>query len=572
MPRHQPMDFTSPIMKKALYTLLFFAAAMAAVAASGPDNKAVARIISFNAQGDTLSQGYGFFTSVDGEVVALYNTLKGAARAEVIDWKGKTHLVLLIKGADSGLDLVRMQCEAKKMAFLPLAQVSAKQGDATLQLYYSTNKKALPDSASILSSDTYAPYAYYSVSTANESRFFGCPILNTAGEAVGVVQRNVNAKAENACAIDARFAADLKIGATSALNADLKSISIARDIPADETDAFSYLYMLNRMGGDSLQYVSASRLFAERFPSNIKGYTETANFYATHLDYTKAEDALNAALRLKTNEDEVHGVLSDLIYQKALRNPEPAYKDWTLERALAESETAYALRPDTSYVLQQANCLFGLKRYREAHDRFLTAAAHSKAPAELYYFAANALQRAEGDTLEVTNLLTKAVDCFERPYTPEAAEYIFARAQHYDLTGQYRKAVQDYKDYELAIGTGNLTARFYDIRQNAEQRARLYQLAIDDLRTAASIASSTEEKGEYLTEIAFIYLRAGMYEEAIQEANAAKDTVPNNPDVYKALGIAHGYIGHKSDALSNLSRAQALGDNDAQKFIEQFSK
>ncbi len=542
------MDFTSPIMKKVFYTLLFFAAARAAVAASGPDNKAVARIISFNAQGDTLSQGYGFFTSADGEVVTLYNTLKGAARAEVIDWKGKPHPALLIKGANSSQDLVRMQCEAKKMNFLPPAQVSAKQGDAVLQLYYSTNKKSIPDSASILSADAYESYSYYGVSTANESHFFGCPILNAAGEAVGIVQRNVNAKAES------------------------RSISIARDIPADETDAFSYLYMLNRMGGDSLQYVGASRLFAERFPNNIKGYTETANFYAAHLDYAKAEDALNAALRLKTNEDEVHGVLSDLIYQKALRNPEPAYKDWTLERALSESETAYALRPDTSYVLQQANCLFGLKRYREAHDRYLTAAAHSKAPAELYYYAANALQRAEGDTLEVTNLLTKAVDCFERPYTPEAAEYIFARAQHYDLTGQYRKAVQDYKDYELAIGTGNLTARFYDIRQNAEQRARQYQLAIDDLRTAASLATTTEEKGEYLTEIAFIYLRAGMYEEAIQEANVAKETVPNNPDVYKALGIVHGYLGHKADALSNLSRAQALGDADAQKFIEQFSK
>lgn len=559
-------------MKKALYTLLFFAAALAAVAASGPDNKAVVRIISFNAQGDTLAQGYGFFTSADGEVVGLYGTMKGASRAEVIDWKGKAHPVLLIKGADSSQDLVRMQCEAKKMSFLALSQTSAKQGDALSQLYYSTNKKSLPDTASVVSADAYASYAYYTVSTANESRFFGCPLLNAQGEAVGVVQRNVGSKAETACAIDARFAADLKIGSTSALNADLRNINIARDIPADETDAFSYLYMLNRMGGDSLQYVGASRLFAERFPQNIKGYTETANFYAAHRDYAKAEDALNAALRLKTNEDEVHGVLSDLIYQKVLRDPEPAYKDWTLERALSECETAYALRPDTSYVLQKANCLFGLKRYKEAHDCFLTAAAHSKAPAELYYYAANALQRAEGDTLEVTNLLTKAVDCFERPYTPEAAEYIFARAQHYDLIGQYRKAVQDYKDYELAIGTRNLKARFYDIRQMAEQKARLYQPAIDDLRTAASISETTQEKGEYLTEIAFIYLRAGMYEEAIEEANVAKQTVPDSADVYKALGVAHGYLGHKTDALTNLSRAQALGDKDVQKFIEQFSK
>lgn len=558
-------------MKKTLYILLC-AVSVAANAASGPDNKAVVRVVSYNAQGDTLAQGYGFFISPDGEAVATFNTLKGAERAEVIDWKGKVHPVTLIKGVNSNYDMVRMKCDAKKMVFLNIAQMPVNQGENILQLYYTSNKKDLGLPVQVKSSEDYNAYKYYTVTTANELRYQGCPLINAQNEVVGVAQYNMDAKAEGACAIDSRFATTLNIGPTSALNADLRSIAIAHDIPADETDAFSYLYMLHRMTSDSVQYVNASTLFAQRFPANIKGYTETASFYAAHLDYAKAEEAINTALSRHSQEDEVHSVLADIIYQKALRHPEPAYKDWTLERALAESQTAYAIKADTTYVMQQAHCLYGLKRYKEAHDSYLIAASHSKAPAEIYYYAANALEHAEGDSTEVAALLNKAVECFERPYNQEAAQYLFARGQYYDKTGQYRAAVIDYKDYELAMGTKNLTHRFYAIRQEAEQKARMYQAAIDDLSTAASISTTTAERGDYLTEIAFIYLRAGMYEEAIVAANEAKAVTPSNADVFKAIGIAHGELGHKADALTNLSRAQALGDTDAQKFIERYSK
>ncbi|MCQ2266900.1 MAG: tetratricopeptide repeat protein [Bacteroidaceae bacterium] len=557
-------------MRKILYILISLV--LTINAATQPDCKSVVRVVSFTAAGDTLQQGYGFFTSAEGEVVAPYTLMRGASRAEVVDWKGVKHPVEIILGANSSYDLVRMRCQAKKMAYLSLATDSVAVGQPLHQLYYATSKKAQPHEARILTSSPYQAYSYHTVSTANEQQYVGCPLINERGEAVAVVQYNVARKAESACAIDARFVSTLVISPTSALNADLRAILMPRDLPAEENDAFSYIYMLHRLAKDSVQYEGASRIFTERYPHNVKGYMETASFYATHRNYARADEAITAALNLKDREDEVHYTLSDIIYQKALNQPQPAYKDWTLERALSESETAFALRADTLYLIQQANCLFGLERYMEAHDRFLTAALYSRQPAELYFYAANSLEHTQAEPERVIALLDSALATFSRPYPAQAANYLLARAQRLDAAQKYRAAVLDYNEYEKAVGAKNLSARFYDIRQAAEQKARMYQQALDDLHTAVSISPDDNARGLYQVEIAYLYIRVGLFAEAVEAAEQSLNYLSENPDAYRALGIAHGEQGHKADALSNLSRAQALGDEDAHTLIEQYSK
>lgn len=557
-------------MKRFLYIIMSMAV-LTAHAAGIPNCKSVVRVICFTATGDTLSQGAGFFISADGQAVVPYSIMKGAARAELIDWKQKSHPVTLILGANSNYDLVRLQSEARKMEFLPIAQGDTPQGTVLTLLHYDTNKKAVGNTATLTRADKYGDYHYYALSTPNDRSVAGLPLVNGEGEAVAVAQYNYDKQATTACAISARFAPGLTIPAMGALNADLRNIAIARDLPAAEDDAFTYLYMLHRMTTDSVQYVQASQRFAERFPRNVKGYTETAAFYAEHGNYAQADEALTAALDCKNQADEAHYNLAEIIYQKALHHPQPPYKDWTLERALAESQTAFNLRPDTVYLQQQAHILFGMKRYAEAESLFLTAAKASKSPAELYHAAAMSRERLGAEPSQVIALIDSAVACYQRPYPAEAAAYLFSRAQHLETAGRHREAVQDYRDYEKAVGTKNLTAKFYNILQQAEQNAHQYQQAIDDLHTAIALAPTTAEKGEYQTEIAFIYLRAGMYEEAIVEAQAAQRLAPESSDVFKALGVAHGELGHKAEALKHLSRAQALGDTDAQKFIDRYA-
>lgn len=512
-----------------------------AVAAKKIDCKAVAKVVSFNQAGDTLAQGNGFFVSPDGEAVVAYNLLKGASRVELTDWKSRVHTVRYLLGASSTYDLCRVKCEAKKLDFLPVA-TEFTDTTVLLQTYYSQNKKSQVVPAEVHKVDSFENYKYFSISTKNEDNFIGCPVLNHQGEVVAIVQRNLDKNAENACAIDVRFATDLKIGVSAAMNADLHSIKLLREIPADEEEAYNYMYLLSRVAKDSVQFVNAADLFLQRYPKNARANIEIASFYASHSDYQPAEDAINRALLLAENKDEVHSALSDIIYQKALYDPKTSFKDWELPRALSEAEEAYSIKPDTAYIVQQAHCLYGLERYKEASDKFVVSARYSKQPAEMYFYAANALERAQGDSTLVLDLLSNAVQAFPRPYAAEAAPYLLTRAQQYEKLGEYRNAVRDYNEYEKAIGAGNLTARFYDIRQAAEQKARMFQQAIDDLHTAAALSSTDNERGLYLTEAAYIYLQVGMNEEAIAEAEEALKLVPGNSEVINCIEFAKQQI------------------------------
>lgn len=524
-------------MRKSLLIYIIMCAACA-YAAKKFDCKAVVQVVSFSEAGDTLSRANGFFTSAEGDVVVSYDVLKGASRVEVTDWKGKTYQTLCLLGANKTYNLARIKCAGKKFEYLPMASVAPTDSMTLQQAYYSASKKAVPTPVSIVKSEDYKGYKFLTISTENEANYIGCPVLNENGEAVAVVQRNPEKNATQACAIDVRFAKDLQITTSSVMDADMRAIHLRRELPLTEDAAYSYLYLLGRVAKDSVEFENASTLFKQRYPKNAKALTEMAYFYASHNNYSRADEAIASAFACTESKDEVHSALADIIYQKALYAPQPAYKDWELSRALTEAEAAYAIKPDTTYIVQQAHCLYGLERYQEASGKFVVSAEYSKQPAEMYFYAANALERAKGDSAVVLSLLDKAVNVFMRPYTPEAAPYLLTRAQHLEQAGKFRAAVQDYNEYEKAVGAKNLTARFYDIRQAAAQQARMYQQAIDDLHTAAAISTTDNERGLYYTEVAYIYLQVGMNQEAIDEANIALKYMPGNTEILNCISFA----------------------------------
>lgn len=522
-------------MRKIL--LAFFLCGVAALQAAVAVNcRSVVKVVSYSLQGDTLACGQGFFITAQGEALLPYEILRGAARAEVIDWKGVHHPVEMLLGASSNYDMARVSTSARKTVFLPLTQDSLQAGCELGLLPYDVRKKSMSRPAKVLMAESFDAYQYLSVSVANENQYWGCPLVNMRGEVAAVVQRNVDKKAENACAIDVRFAGDLSVTSRSALSRDMRAILLPRDIPSEEDEAYSYLYMLRRMAKDSAQFVHAHALFSQRFPQSVRGASEGAMFYAACGQYAEADNIINRALARKDAE-ELHATLSDIIYQKALYAPEPAYKDWTLERALEESEKAYALRQDTTYIVQQARCLFGLARYQEAHDRFLMAVPYSHRPAELYMYAADALEHAGGDSLAVIALFDKAIECFPRPYTEEAASYLLARALRLEAAGKYRAAVLDYNEYEKAVGPKNLTARFYDVRQAAEVKAHMFQQAIDDLHTALALSSDSNESCYYGVLLAYVYLGVGMLDEAQAQVQNVLKVLPDNADALRVRSL-----------------------------------
>lgn len=556
---------------------ILFLSCMGASADVTPKNagKAMLNIFAYDSAGKLLRSGQAFFIDKEGNAATSYSLLEGAAKAEVIDAKGKKHAVRRILGANSTTDIVKFSTEgASGNDFFSITTVPAAQG-ATLQLVrYSTDKKAASEPVSISKDEAFNNYRYYQTSAKNAESDIACPLVDENGTLIAIVQQNVGKNATTACAIDARFINELKISATSPLNSDLKAIGIPKALPSDVKEAATYLYMMPQ--GDSLACANAYSDFIEAWPSLPDGYSTRAAWYAGRGNYSACEADFSTAFEKAKADtssikaDALHYSLSDLIYRTAMQRPDsiPAYPGWTLQRAEQEADLAYAAAPYTLYLSQKGKCQFAQRNYAEAFQSFSRVCEDKKfASAESYFSAARSLELSGGDSLQVLSLLDSCVARIATPVTAGEAQFYLERSQRLLRAGRYRLAVLDYNEYEKAIGPKNLTARFYYLREQAEMEAHMYQQALDDIRTA--IATSSEPLFFRLEE-AYILLRVGEFQPAIDAATSLLKDLPENPDCYKIIGIAHGELGHKALAQQNLLKAQQLGDTTAGSFISKY--
>jgi len=566
-----------------LFTASFLCLTIAAQVSAPKDvYKAIVRIATYNADGSALRTGTGVFINEQGTCAASYALFRGAARAEVIDFKGNVLPVSRILGASSNYDLVKFSVTgSKKPAYLAIATSAPLVGTSLTFQDYSTDKKVSGTAVIVTQAEDYDKYKYFHISWQKTARA-GLPLMTSDCALAAFAQQSANAADSCTYAIDARFLNTLKIAATSALNADLRAIAIPKAIPENEQDALTYLYTIS--ADDSLASISAIDDFINAHPDNAEGYVCRANFYAAKGLYDRSEADFSTALQKGDAEvstmksDAVHSEWSKAIFQKAVYKPEPALPNWTLRRAYEEAQAAYAAKPQPFYLLQQGRCLFAEKKYDDAYQKFLQLAQTGGngdesnwsgiAQAESWFYAARALELAGGDSLQVLALMDSVVAKCPHPFTQTTAQYLLERASRLQRAGQYRKAVLDYNSYEQSIGTMNLSSQFFYIREQAELACKMYQQALDDIRTAIA---RTPQEPAYRIEEAIVLLRAGLFKEAVSLCTQLiQNYYPNSSDCYKLLGIAHGELGQKQQAQAALSKAKALGDTTADTYIERY--
>lgn len=567
-------------MKKIFLLLLTMVAVHVSSFAQKPAdlNKAVVNVISYDADGNVLHSAYGFLfapTTDCADVVAPYQVLKGAYRAEIVDWKGQRADVLRILGASSEYDLVTFSTSLpmKKGVNLWGQGADAAKGQAVQVAYYTTDKKALPESTTITAADVYNEHHYYEVTLPNEDRFFGCPLINTEGRVVGMVQKNVQKDATTACAIDIDFAHELSIVTMSALNSDLNAIKIPKALPKDKEDAASYLYMLLHSAQDSTLVITATNDYFALPGADSKVYAERASYYAGRGDLAAADADLKRGISAEGDAlADIYHTQSVLMYNKVVYGPTDTdvWPAWTLDSSLESAEKAYAINPLPVYLLQQGHVLFTQQKYQAAYEKFIEVTKSDIANYETFYYAANALERAEGAESEVIALLDSAVARLPRPFTEVAAPYLLARAQHLDNTGQHRRATADFNDYEKIVGTRNLNAYFYYLRMQSEIGSRMYQQALDDAGTAISRATTDEEKADYLFERACLQLQVNLLDDCIASCEEVLKLAPSHAEAYKICGVAYGEKKQKTKAAQYLQKAVELNAENASALLEKY--
>ena len=525
--------------------------------------KSVFTVKTFSQDGALIGSTNGFFVGTNGEAISNFSPFKGASRAVIIDASGKEMNVDCILGANDMYDIVKFRVNASKTQPLAIANSIAPVGSNSWLLPFRETKNI--KSGAIRKAETFQEnYAYYTVAMQTPENAVSCPLMNDAGEVLGLMQQPASERDSLSYAVSALFADSLKISGLSINDPTLKMTQIKKDLPATLTEANLFIYMANSQT-DSATYVALVNDFVRKFPDAADGYMYRAQISAAALDYANAESDMQQALKKATNKDDVLFNYARMIYQKEIFQENKSYENWNLDKALSMIQEANIINPQPAYRQVEGNILFAQKKYDEAYNVFTGLTKTNMDKAEMW-FAAARCREMQKDTTAMLALMDSTMATFTKPYLKQAGPYLWARANARIDAKKYRDAVNDLNDYEQLMAA-QVNARFYYIRSQAEIEGRLYQQALNDLTKAVTMEP---KETLYYAEKASLHIRVGQYDEAIATAGESSSIEPQGSDGYLFKGLAQCLKGDKKNGIPNLQKAKDLGDPQAEGLIQKY--
>ena len=552
-------------MKKKI--LLILLGVMPLVAMAQPSwvkkaTKSVFTLKTFAEDGSLIGSSNGFFTSDKGDAVSNYTPFKGASRAVVIDASGKELPVVSIVGVNDMYDVVKFRVNGKTQPLAISSATTPVSSQVWLLPYHEV--KNVP-AGTIRKAETFqGEYEYYTVALTMPANTVSTPLINQAGEVVGLMQQPATDKDTLSYAVSARFADSLRISGFGMNEATLLQTKIKKELPDDQKEAVLALYMASSRQ-DSASYVNMVEDFIRKFPKVADGYMYRAQIEASTNNFAAAEKDMEMAISNSTQKDDTHYNYARMIYNKIIFQADVPYDNWTLDKALDEIRLANTLNPQPTYRQMEANILFGQKKYSEAYDIYTELANTNLKGAEVYFSAARCKEMLK-DSTAMLALLDSAMNCFTKPYLKEAAPYLWARAQARLQAKKYRDAISDMNDYEELM-VANINDNFYYLRHQAEVDGRLYQQALNDI-TRALVMNPKETF--YYAEKASLEIRVGLYDNAIATAKESITIDANDSDGYLFLGVAQCLKGNKKEGIPNLQKAKDMGNLQAEALIEKY--
>lgn len=524
--------------------------------------KSVFTLKTFAPDGSLIASTNGFFTGSNGEAVSNYTPFKGASRAIVIDPQGKEMPVLSIIGVNDMYDVVKFRVEGKSQS-LPMASSTATVGSRVWLLPY-REIRTLKSGVVRKSEKFQEQYDYYTIAMTMPDNTVSCPMLNEAGEVLGMMQQPAAVNDTLSYAVSARFADSLRISGFGMSESSLQLTTIKKELPNDIKEANVAIYLASTVV-DSMTYATMVHDFIAKFPNAPDGYSYRAQLEADGGAFAAAERDMEQAIKLIERKDEGHFAYARLIYNKEIFQSEKPYASWSLDKALTEVRSAVGMNPLPTYRKLEGDILYAQQKYDEAYTIYNDLTNSGQRSAELFYSAARCKEMLK-DTTAMLALMDSTINTFSRPYLKEAAPYIWARAQARRNAGKYREAVGDMNDYEELM-KASITDNFYYIRHQAEIEGRLYQQALNDINRAIQ---SNPNETLYYAEKASLLVRVGYYDEAIETSKECIALEPDNSDGYLFLGLAQCLKGQKAEGIANLQKAQSMGATQAEELIKKY--
>ena len=555
---------------KGLLLLSFAMLSVGVFAQSAPVKKAaqsVFTLTTYNADGTIHSSSHGVFTGQGGEAIAMWHVFDGAARAVIIDTKGKQYDVDVMLGASENYDVCRFRVKdyANASTALPLVSTDAEQTPLYI-IGYDLKKPKIDKITPLRTEKFMTTNNYYVFSDEKvEGEQLGCPVVNESGQLVGIVQRPESGG--QAFSADARLTTTFKLTGLSINDPTLKATGIRTALPTDEQQASLMLIMAASVA-DSEKYDAYIDDYIKYFPTSTDGYNARASLMFTKRDLAGADNMLQTEVKKAAKKDVAYGNYSTMVYQACVFRVDTTFTKWTLDKALELAKEAEKVNPLPNYRHQQAQILYAQKHYQQALDIFteLQKTDFGK-NGEVYYEAAQCKSQLKAPDSEIMALLDSAVNAKSGVIS---APYVLARGKAYDRRGEYRKAFLDYTLYD-SLMNNRASADFYYLKYKCEMKIRQYQIAMNDI---AHTIVLTRTEPLYYAELASLQLRVNELDDAIKTCDMAfrLKGADQYADLYIIKGVAQCEQKKKEEGLAALKKAEELGDSRAADLIKKYSK
>ncbi len=540
--------------------LFCLACCQSAVAQPSWTASALKSIVSLHAiqqSGDTLTSA-AFFIDGAGTLLAPFKVIQRARQAWATDSKGTVYEISRISGFNATYNIVKLQAATGKKKVTPL-RLSPVQPVVESPVFLMPNG----EEATVTHVDKAASYDYYTLNLTADPSLAGNPLMNSQGEVVAILQAPLASTGSPYYALDVNFCTSLSISAMDANHTDLQSCSILKQLPSDETQAKSFMYLCQ---GDTETQLAYAADFIAAYPQSPSGYVQKAECLAYAGDYAAAQATYDQALQSKvTDAHELLASRSTVIYQLLLQGKQLP-SSWTLENALDDIRRAYEMSSLPLYTLHEARLLYAMKDYEAAAERFTQLTQTNMRTPDLFIYVAQCRESLGATPEELLALNDSAIACFSKPYPTEAADYLWIRAGTLTQLQRYREAIADLGDYEHLM-SGRLTDNFYYDREQLEVKVRMFAQAINDIQKAIQLNS---REPLYHAEQAVLLYRLGNLDEAAQSCRTAIQLDDTFADAHRLLGICLRDQGDTAAARTELQRALSLGDELAQGLLDQM--
>lgn len=551
-------------MKKIIYIAFALLVATNCSAQIESAAKSVFSLTTFKKDGTLLASTHGVFVGDKGEAISSWKPFVGADSAVVIDANGKQSVVSALIGANELYNVCKFKVDGNTQP-ASVATAASKKGEKVWILQYSVNKPQI-DQRNVQSVEPFMEkYAYYLFSSNIDESADGCPVVNSKGQVIGVIQ--ISKDGQQIVATDANFMNDMTVENGLAIaNPVLRQSFIRIDFPKNHEQA-AVMLTLTAEQGDTLMYNKYVKAFIQRFPDYVEGYNALANRQLAKADFSGVDATIKTALEKVVKKEDVHSAYSRLIYSKVSNLPDSIYPSWNADKALEEANKAYDIDHQPLYVHQQALAYFVKKDYVTAYDKFMELTKTPIRNGDLFYSAAQCKTQMKAPDAEIVALLDSAIAVSPQPLNFVGAPYVLARATHYYNIGEYRKAVIDFNQYDSLMQGRPITSNFYYIRHKAEMEIHQYQQALNDMDRAILLQ---RDSPTLWAEKASLHLRFSQTDKAIRSAEICTQLAPEYADGYILLGVANMVAKNKEEGTKALMKAKELGDERADEYLKKY--